>query len=89
MEEIKERVHIDASGRVVIPADARRAARVGRDVQLIATRGEIILRSTVTDTDGIEKWYREMKASTVRAGGKTKETGKWVSEGYARKKLGL
>ncbi len=90
MEEIVEHVRIDSSGRVVIPTKARRAAGIKEgDMMLIASHGEIILKQPEKNKKQVQEWQKEMLSYHLTAKGISGGKSKWISEDYARKKLGL
>ncbi len=91
MDEITATVRMDASGRLVIPAQARRAAGFQEgEVDLAASQGQVILRPARKNAEAIKRWQEQLLATKLVPTGKLgKDEGKWMSDDYARRKLGL
>ncbi len=86
-----ETARLDASGRLVVPAKTRQAAGlVEGQVQLIASRGSVLVRQQGPNKAAIDQWQKRLLASTLKVTRvNPKEDGKWMSDDYARRKLGL
>ena len=85
------RVTIDRYGRVVIPAAIRKKLNIkGGDELIIELRGSTIIIQPVQDLDEIvEKWFQEMLKMRLEAKELCISGGKWYSDEYAKRKLGI
>ena len=94
MEQVELKIKIDKQGRLVIPSSVRRAMGIRGETEgvLKVRRGKIIIEIVEKDIkESVEKWYEEMKKVKVRAFSSNEDISrsKWMSDEYAKKKLGL
>lgn len=90
MDEIAEKIKVDTSGRIVLPSSIRKAAGIREgEMTALASRGEIILRPMLADTDAIAGWFRKMASFSAKARKRGRHVEKWYTKEYARRKLGL
>lgn len=90
MAEVVEKVRMDKSGRIIIPAKIRKKLGLKEDKLIaIATSSRLIIRKVSTSDGEIEKWYKKMLKTKI-VPKKIKRIGdKWIDEEYARRKLGM
>ena len=94
VEQTEFKIKIDKQGRLVIPSRVRKAMGInGESEGVLRVRGRTIIIEIVNNDikDSVEKWYEEMKKMKIRAFSSKEETprSKWMSDAYAKKKLGL
>jgi len=94
MEQTELRIKIDKQGRLVIPSSVRKAMGITNETEgILRVRGRKIIIEIVKNNvkESVEKWYEEMKKMKVRAFSSKEEIpiSKWMSDKYAKKKLGL
>lgn len=84
-------VKVDRQGRVVLPIEVRRKLGVARGGTLVLKKidNRIFLDTGGELEDSVKQWKERIKS--VRVEPKTYEPGesKWLSEDWARKKLGI
>jgi len=88
---MKSRVNIDRFGRIVIPKGIRKVLGIKPGSELvIELRGSMIIIRPVRDIDKvIDRWFDKMLKMNVKAKYFRPSGGKWMSDGYVRRKLGI
>ena len=89
--EMGFRVSIDKFGRIVIPAQVRKKLGIKAGSELIVElRGSTIVIRPMRDIDEVvDKWFEKMVSMKVEARHFRISGGKWLSDEYVRRKLGL
>ncbi len=89
--KIGSRVSIDRFGRIVIPAQIRKKLGIKAGSELIVElRGSMIIIRPLRDIDRVvDGWYEKMTNTRVEARYFRISGGKWISDEYVRRKLGL
>jgi len=85
------KVSIDKFGRIVIPAQIRKklGIKAGNEL-IIELRGSMIVIRPVRDIDKVvDEWFEKMVSMNVKAKHFRVSGGKWLSDEYVRRKLGL
>jgi len=94
VEHIKLKIKIDKQGRMVIPSKVRRVLGIYDEMEgVLSVRGRKIIIEFIDNNlkERVEKWYEDMKRMKVQAFS-SKEVipkSKWMSDEYAKRKLGL
>lgn len=87
-------VDVDGQGRIVLPAEVRRAIGIaGKSKVRVRVRGGEVAVSVVSEEleHRVEVWFKRLSSMSIEPFTEKAEYGpsKWYSDEYARKKLGL
>lgn len=87
-------VDVDRQGRIVLPAEIRRAIGIsGKSKVKVRVRGDELAVSVVNEEleHRIKEWFRRLSSMSIEPFTEKAEyePSRWYSDEYARKKLGL
>jgi len=90
---VDESVSVDKQGRLVVPAQLRQSLGIkeGGRVKIYQDGKKIVLEPINEDVErNVKEWSRKAKSmATSMNTEESKPSGKWLSDEYAKKKLGL
>lgn len=93
VKSLERTINIDKQGRLVVPANIRETLGIKEGGQVfLRLEGNRIIIEAVTENleKSVEEWAKKTKRQPAKAMmEETKESWKWMSYEYARKKLGL
>lgn len=94
VEHVEHTVDVDSQGRIVLPAELRRAIGIaGKNKVRVRVRGSEVAISVVSEEleRRVEEWFKRLSSMSVEPFTERAEyaPSKWYGDEYARRKLGV